>query len=43
MVAEGLGGSDPPTRATLSPANPSVRQTGERWMGCQRAFSGGCR
>ena len=50
MAAAGLGGSDPPTRATLSPANPSVRRTAaprfgcgwarkfERWMGCQRAL-----
>ena len=26
MVAEGLGGSDPPPRTALTPANPSVRR-----------------
>ena len=53
MVAAGLGGSDPPTQAILSPVNPSVRRTAaprfgcgwarkfERWMGCQRLLSGG--
>lgn len=50
MAAAGVGGSDPPTRATLSPANPSVRRTAaprfgcgwartfERWTGCWRAL-----
>ncbi len=53
MVAEGLGGSDPPTGATLTPTNVSVGRTAaprcsfgwarifERWMGCQRTGGGG--
>lgn len=53
MVAEGVVGSDEPTRAAMITAHPSVRRTVAprcdfgcsrkfvRWMGCQRARTGG--